>query len=77
MAVFIARSRGWIAIADDMDTAPELFPDVPAGFWAGLAIEACVDNEVVKGYRDGYYRPTWTVSRDQMAVFITRAFDLL
>jgi hypothetical protein len=76
MAVFVARSRGWVALDDDMTTAPELFPDVPAGYWAGTAIEACVDQGVVQGYDDGYYRPDTTVTRDQMAVYVGRAFEL-
>ncbi len=76
MAVYIARARRWIAMDDDLATAPELFPDVPAGHWAGLAIQACLSNRVVSGYDDGLYRPDWTVTRDQMAVYITRAFQL-
>jgi uncharacterized protein with LGFP repeats len=76
MAVYVARARGWVKIGDDMTTAPELFPDVPAGFWAGTAIQACVDNGVVHGYDDGYYRPEWQVTRDQMAVYVARAFGL-
>jgi hypothetical protein len=77
MAVYIARAAGWVAIDDDMTTAPELFPDVPAGFWAGTAVEACVDNGVVQGYGDGLYRPSHYVTRDQMAVYIARAYGLL
>jgi hypothetical protein len=74
MAVFVARAKGWVALDDELDTADTLFPDVPAGFWAGLAIEACVNNFIVKGYDDGNYRPAWVVSRDQMTVFMWRAF---
>ncbi|HUW10454.1 MAG TPA: S-layer homology domain-containing protein, partial [Anaerolineae bacterium] len=76
MAVFVARAREWVGIDDDMTTAPELFPDVPAGFWAGTAVQVCVDNDVVYGYDDGYYHPEYVVTRDQMAVFIARAFRL-
>jgi hypothetical protein len=76
MAVYVSRAKGWVSIDDDMSTAPEIFPDVPAGFWAGTAIEACVDNGVVHGYDDGYYRPEWQVTRDQMAVYVARAFGL-
>jgi hypothetical protein len=76
MAVFVARAQGWVSLGDDMSTAPELFSDVPAGFWAGTAIEACVTHEVVHGYPDGRYRPKWHVTRDQMAVYVARAFDL-
>jgi len=74
LAVFVARAMGLVDVADDMTTAGELFLDVPAGFWAGTAIEACVDNTIVKGYEDDYYRPAWVVSRDQMTVFMWRAF---
>jgi beta propeller repeat protein len=74
MGVFIARAKGWVAIGDEMGTAPELFPDVLAGFWAGTAIEACVDNGVVSGYPDGYYHPEYACSRDQMAVYVSRTF---
>jgi hypothetical protein len=76
MAVFIARTRGWVGIDDDMTTAQEVFPDVPAGYWCGTAIQACVDNGVVKGYLDGSYHPDASVTRDQMAVYITRGFRL-
>jgi len=76
MAVFIARARGWVAISDDLATEDYLFPDVPEGHWAGVAIKACVDNGVVQGYLDGYYRPGEAVTRDQMAVFIARGFGL-
>jgi hypothetical protein len=76
MTVFIARAKDWVNIGDDMTTAPQLFPDVPAGFWCGSAVQACVDNGVVSGYLDGYYHPERTVSRDQMAVYVQRAFQL-
>ena len=86
MAVFVARAKGWIASGDDMTTAPEVFPDVPAGYWSGTAIQACVDNDVVTGYQFpdpdnpgqtiSLYAPLWPVTRDQMAVFIARAFGL-
>jgi len=77
MAVYVARARGWVGIEDDMTTAPELFPDVPAGFWSGTAVQACVTNGVVKGYDDGNYYPSNIVTRDQMAVYVARAFGLV
>ncbi len=76
MAVFIARAKGWVSIDDAMNTAPELFTNVPAGYWSGTAVQACVDHGVVKGYDATHFQPTWIVSRDQMAVFVTRAFNL-
>jgi hypothetical protein len=74
MCVFIARAKGWIVPDDPMDTAPQLFPDVVAHYWAGTAIQTCMAHGIVKGYPDGTYRPYLDVTRDQMAVFIWRAF---
>jgi len=83
MAVFIAR-----AIADPADR-PDLtsytppssptFPDVPASFWAYKFIEyiASQSPPVTQGYPDGKYHPESVCTRDQMAVYVARAFDLL
>jgi Tol biopolymer transport system component len=49
------------------------FPDVLPDHWAFAAIEACVVAGIVEGYPSGYYRPTWSVDRAQMAVYIARA----
>ena len=83
MGVYIARAEGWVRIGDDMTTAPELFPDVPRGYWAGTAIQACVDHKVSAGYaypdpdNPGatiyLYAPTSIVTRDQMAVYVARS----
>jgi hypothetical protein len=74
MAVFIRRGM------DVAQTSPAeaSFPDVPTDFWAYADIETLVAEEVVEGYPNGYYRPEYIVSRDQMAVFVARAkgFDL-
>jgi hypothetical protein len=76
MAVYIARASGWVTNGDDMTGTSELFPDVPAGHWAGAAIQECLDRGVVQGYDDGCYHPEIVVTRDQMAVYMARAFDL-
>jgi len=52
------------------------FADVPLDYWAGEQIEACVLADIVGGYTDGTYRPTVAVTRDQMAVYVARAFAL-
>jgi hypothetical protein len=70
MAVYVARARSY----DLPEVTEDLFRDVPVGFWADREIKACADNGVVGGYPDGYYRPAWSVSRDQMAAFVYRAF---
>jgi hypothetical protein len=52
---------------------PDLFEDVPKGQWAYCAISACNLAGIVQGYSDGTYKPTNPVTRDQMAVYISRA----
>jgi hypothetical protein len=89
MAVYVARAMvaptGEAALADYLPTDPRDFPDVPATgygdsgtdpYWAYKHIEYCVENGVVAGYEDGLYHPADPVTRDQMAVYVARAFDL-
>jgi hypothetical protein len=49
------------------------FSDLPADFWAGKAIEACVKAGIATGFPDGGYHPELTVTRDQVAVYLARA----
>jgi len=79
MAGFIARAMSPLAQRPDLPgytppTTPS-FSDVPTGFWAYKFIEFCHARGVVGGYWDGYH-PEIIVTRDQMAVFIGRAFAL-
>ncbi len=76
MAVFIARA---IAGGDEgvaEPTGDPSFPDAGEGFWARKYVEYIAGENVAGGYDDGLYHPERPVSRDQMAVFITRAFRL-
>jgi hypothetical protein len=79
MAVYLARAMvapgGDAAIPDPPATAS--FADVPTTFWAYKQVEYCVGQGVVKGYDDGLYKPERKVTRDQMAVYIAKAFGLL
>jgi len=72
MAVYIARA---LAGGDSGVTTPVTtkFSDVPADYWANKYIAYCVNAGVVQGYPDGTYEPTTVVTRDAMAVFISRA----
>ena len=80
MAVFIARAiaepTGEEGLANYQPPDTPTFTDVPTDYWCYKHIEYLAENEVVTGYADGAYRPTSTVTRDQTAVHITRAFDL-
>jgi len=74
MAVFVARGMvGGESLVPPGPLQPS-FPDVPPVFWAYDHIEYAVSEDVVKGYLDGTYRPLTAVERDQMAVFLWRAF---
>ncbi len=78
MAVYIARSIV-SPIGDDSSLPRPIVPtfgDVPTEYWAYAQVEYCYDEGVVMGYDDGLYYPNNIVSRDQMAVYISRAFNL-
>jgi hypothetical protein len=80
MAVYIARAlvapEGEDGLAGYVPADPRDFPDVPSDFWAYTHIEYCVEHGVVQGYEDGLYHPEAVVTRDQMAVYVARAFGL-
>jgi hypothetical protein len=79
MAVFIARA---LAGGDDAIPPPPFFPtfDDVTRFnqwsWCYKHVEYLASQGVVSGYRGGLYHPECTCSRDQMAVYIARAFGL-
>ena len=81
MAVFIARAL----VAPEGDAAiPEgplepTFPDVTSDnewSWCYDHVEFIAEKSVTQGYFDGLYHPEYFCARDQMAVYICRAFDL-
>ncbi len=51
----------------------EPFSDVSAEFWAFDSILACYQAGIVSGYPDGSYRAELPVSRDEIAVYLSRA----
>jgi hypothetical protein len=80
MTVYVARAMlapvGEAALVFYVPADPRNFPDAGSGFWAYAHIEYCVENGVVGGYGDGLYHPERIVTRDQMAVYVARAFEL-
>jgi len=78
MAVFIARALlggdGAVPDGPPTPTFPDVTPTSPAA-WCRKHVEYTVSKGVVGGYPDGNYHPEITVTRDQMAVFIARAFE--
>jgi PKD repeat protein len=76
MAVFIARAIAGGDSGVPAFTGTPSFSDVDASNWALNYVEYAVSQGVVLGYPDGTYRPGDSVTRDQMAVFVARAFKL-
>jgi hypothetical protein len=76
MAVFIARAM--VGGEAYVPTGPETaaFPDVQTDHWAFKYVEYIRGEGVTGGYPDSKYHPEYDVTRDQMAVFVQRAFDL-
>ena len=53
-----------------------IFTDVPTSFWAWQGIEPIYWARIANGYADGGFHPSVVVTRDQMAAYFQRAFDL-
>jgi PKD repeat protein len=84
MAVFVARSM--VDPLGDVGLASFTPPDQPAfrdvtpissAKWCYEHVEFLASEGMVAGYSDGLYRPSDAVSRDQMSVYIARAFGLV
>lgn len=72
MATFIAR-----ALDLPLDpNAPDRFEDVPSGSTHRAAVNAVAAAGIAQGVAPGTFAPEATVTRDQMATFIARAFSL-
>jgi hypothetical protein len=80
MAVYVARSivdpTGETGLAGYTPPSTPSFSDVATDYWAHKHIEYCRAEGVVNGYGDGTYGPENPVTRDQMAVYVARAFEL-
>ncbi len=80
MAVYIARAivepTGDDGLSDYLPPPTPTFWDVTASSWAFLYVEYCAGEGIVQGYLDGRYLPANQVTRDQMSVYVCRAFDL-
>jgi len=77
MAVFIARAilspTGQELLDGYVPPESSSYIDVPPHYWCYPHVEYLANQEVVSGYPDGCYRPALLVTRDQMAVYVSRA----
>jgi hypothetical protein len=80
MAVYVARSMvrplGDTGMAGYVPPTTPTFTDVGTDYWSYAYVEYLSAQGTVSGYVDGTYRPAVAVTRDQMAVYVQRAFGL-
>jgi hypothetical protein len=80
MAAFIARAiaspHGEEGLAGYQAPTTPTFPDVPGDSWCYRYVEYLAHRGVVSGYEDGSYGPANGVSREEMAVYVARGFQL-
>lgn len=67
-AALLVRSLG---LTPDVTSA--VFTDVKEGDWYAGSIGAAVQAKLVEGFQDNSFRPAETITREQMAVMISRA----
>jgi hypothetical protein len=75
MAVFLLRAEHGSAYSPPPATGT-VFADIPANFWAAGWIEQLVAEGITAGCGNGNYCPATPVTRDQMAVFLVKTFNL-
>ncbi len=78
MAAFIARAMagGEAGLASYAPPSTPSFPDVRADAWNYKHVEYIKARGVTGGYPDDLYHSEWPCTRDQMAVYLVRAFDV-
>lgn len=70
-AVLIGR-----ALSYNETKTETIFKDVPSTSFASGYIQQAVEAKIIKGYDDGTFRPEKTVTRAEMAILISKAFNL-
>ena len=78
MAVFLLRAKhgGGYSPPAIPPGGSSGFSDVPSNYWAGAWIKQLVAESITSGCGTGIYCPLSSVTRDQMAVFLSRTFGI-
>ncbi|MDR6555643.1 S-layer homology domain-containing protein [Paenibacillus qinlingensis] len=72
-AEFAALLTRALGLNEDAATAIAKFNDVTAGSWYAGSIGAAVKADLINGFEDGSFLPNERITREQMAVMMTRA----
>lgn len=75
MSIFLLRSK-YGSTYTPPAVANAVFADVPASYWAAAWIKQLVVEGITSGCGGGNYCPESSVTRAQMAVFLTKTFNL-
>lgn len=70
-ATLLGRALGYDGIQSDT-----VFKDVAKTSFASGYIQKAVEAKIITGYADGTFKPGKTVTRAEMAILITKAFEL-
>ncbi|HNB36866.1 MAG TPA: S-layer homology domain-containing protein, partial [Anaerolineales bacterium] len=76
MAVFLLKAKYGSAYTPPAVGASTGFTDVPSDHWAAAWIKQLAAEAITGGCGGGLYCPSNAVTRDQMAVFLVRTFNL-
>ena len=77
MAVFLLRAKYGNTYTPPLVGAGTGFNDVPTNYWAGAWIKQLAAEGITGGCGNGNYCPTTPVTRDQMAIFLDKTFNIL
>ncbi|MBL8063643.1 MAG: S-layer homology domain-containing protein [Anaerolineales bacterium] len=76
MAVFLLKAKYGSSYAPPAVNGSTGFTDVPADYWAAAWIKQLAAEAITGGCGGGLYCPSNPVTRDQMAVFLQKTFNL-
>jgi hypothetical protein len=76
MAVFLLKAKYGRSYTPPPVGGSTGFADVPPNYWAAAWIKQLVAEGITAGCGNGNYCPGSPVTRDQMAVFLVKTFDL-
>jgi hypothetical protein len=74
MAVFLLKAKHGTSYVPPVATG--VFTDVPTNYWAAAWIERLAAEGITAGCGGGNFCPATAVTRDQMAVFLVKTFNL-
>ena len=76
MAIFLLRSKHGTSYTPPAAGSSTGFSDVPTTYWAADWIKQLAAEGITSGCGAGLYCPESSVTRDQMAVFLSRTFSI-